>query len=143
MASHARACTQGTKFAPVDAAGESPFSFAGMMGGISALASSSVRVDSVEVRVEAGEAADISTVSTDFSLVGTLHVCVCSCMHAFMHSCMYLSIYTSICLHLNSTNFSRTTHGGSVITYACLIVEGTYVCLLYGDGAWIAEARAS
>ena len=135
MASHARACTQGTKFAPVDAAGESPFSFAGMMGGISALASSSVRVDSVEVRVEAGEAADISTVSTDLSLVGKLHVCVCSCM--------CLSVYTSICLCLKSTNFSRTTHGGSVIAYAFLIMEGTYVCLLYGDGAWIAEARAS
>ena len=93
MASHARACTQGTKRAPVDAAGESPFSFAGMMGGISALASSSVRVDSMEVRVEAGEAADISTASTDFSLVGTLHVCVCSCMHAFMHVSINLYIY--------------------------------------------------
>ena len=93
MASHARACTQGTKGAPADAAGESPFSFAGMMGGISALASSSVRVDSVEVRVEAGEAADVSTVSTDLSLVGKLHVCVCSCMHAFMHVSINLYIY--------------------------------------------------
>ena len=77
--------------------------------------------------------------------------CEAACMRVSMHACMCLSIYISIYLHMQSTNFSRSTNGGCVITSACLIVEGTYVsyayvshvCLLCGDSAWIAEARAS